>query len=110
MKLLFDQNLSHWLVTAISDLYPGSSHVRPLGLMSAGDDAVWEYAKQNGFTIASKDNDFLLRSLLFGHPPKVVLVALGNCPTNAVHALLRARRAEILAFERDPNAAYLILA
>src|SRR5688500_6344083 len=109
MKLLFDQNLSYRLVVALSNVYPDSAHVRPLGLMAAGDDMVWDYAKQNGFVIVSKDNDFLLRCLLYGHPPKVVLIALGNCPTSAVEALLRAHHADMLSFEQDPNAAYLIL-
>jgi predicted nuclease of predicted toxin-antitoxin system len=109
MKLLFDQNLSYRLVAALSAIFPDSAHIRPLGLMTAGDDAIWDYAKHNGFVIVSKDNDFLLRSLLLGHPPKVVLIALGNCPTRAVETLLRARLADMLEFERDPNAAYLIL-
>lgn len=109
MKLLFDQNLSYRLPIRVADLYPHSAHIRPLGLEKAGDDVIWEYAKQNSFVIASKDNDFLLRSLLFGHPPKVVLIALGNCRTNAVEAILRGRHSDMMAFEQDPNAASLIL-
>ncbi len=44
MKLLFDQNLSPGLVAALDDVYPGSIHVRDVGLQSADDDAVWSYA------------------------------------------------------------------
>jgi len=32
MKLLLDQNLSPRLVKRLSDLYPNSSHVYPLGI------------------------------------------------------------------------------
>jgi predicted nuclease of predicted toxin-antitoxin system len=69
MKLLFDQNLSPRLTRLLDDLYPGSLHVREVGLREAEDAAIWEYAKQNGFIAISKDSDFQARSLLFGIPP-----------------------------------------
>ncbi len=72
MKLLFDQNLSHRLVAALADTFPGSSHGRDFDLERADDATVWEFAKSNGYTIISKDNDFHQRSFLYGHPPKVV--------------------------------------
>lgn len=45
MKLLFDQNLSYKLVRSFSDEFPGSAHVRDLGLASAVDIEVWELCK-----------------------------------------------------------------
>jgi predicted nuclease of predicted toxin-antitoxin system len=59
MKLLFDQNLSHRLVAALADVFPGSVHVRDVGLARAADDALWAQARDAGFTIASKDSDFV---------------------------------------------------
>jgi predicted nuclease of predicted toxin-antitoxin system len=44
MKLLFDQNLSPRLPGLLSDLYPGSVHVREIGLAEATDTAIWNYA------------------------------------------------------------------
>lgn len=41
MKLLLDQNLSHRLVPSLSDVCPGSVHVRDAGLAQADDEAVW---------------------------------------------------------------------
>ena len=70
MKLLFDQNLAWRLVRSLADLYPDSVHVRDVGLASADDAAVWEYAKENALTIVSKDGDFHQRSFLYGHPPR----------------------------------------
>ena len=64
MRLLFDQNLSHHLVERLRDLYPVSTDVRELGLASASDIDVWEYARINGFAIVSKDSDFHQRSLV----------------------------------------------
>jgi predicted nuclease of predicted toxin-antitoxin system len=59
--------------------------------------------------IVSKDSDFEHRALLYGHPPKVVWLRLGNTPTATVAALLRTRHADLLAFEADPIASLLVL-
>jgi predicted nuclease of predicted toxin-antitoxin system len=109
MKLLFDENLSHRLVAHLAAEFPGSAHVRDVGLAAGSDPAVWAYAAAHGFVIVSKDTDFQQRALLYGSPPKVVWVRLGNCPTSAVAALLRNREADLLAFAADPTASFLVL-
>ena len=109
MKLLFDQNLSFRLVPALSDLYPASRHIRDVDLTTATDEQVWKYAAQHGFTIISKDVEFHQRSLLFGAPPKVVWVGLGNCSTDSVGNLLRRHHPDLLAFEQSTTAAFLAL-
>jgi predicted nuclease of predicted toxin-antitoxin system len=109
MKLLFDQNLSHRLVGQLAVEFPGSAHVRDVRMASASDSAVWAYAAAHGFTIVSKDIDFHHRALLLGYPPKVVWMRLGNCPTTAVAAILRARQSDLLIFEADPTASFLAL-
>ena len=109
MRLLFDQNLSPRLVRELADCYPESLHVRDIGLQSSPDEAVWAYAAEHGLTIVSKDADFHQRSLLFGSPPKVVWIRRGNCSTNDIQALLRARRADLSAFDRDAVKAFLAL-
>lgn len=63
MKLLFDENLSFRLASALADIYPESTHVRELGLLGADDLSVWGYAAKHGFLLASKDTDFYERSL-----------------------------------------------
>ena len=109
MKLLFDQNLSSRLVVALTDFYPESRHVRDIGLQAAIDEEVWSYALRHGLTIVSKDIDFHQRSLLFGSPPQVIWIALGNCSTDEIATLLRSRHKDVLAFERNVEAAFLIL-
>lgn len=109
MKLLFDQNLSPRLVHLLAAEFPVSQHVRDAGLATASDPAIWAYATAQGLMIVSKDSDFQHRALLLGHPPKVVWVRLGNCPTSAVVALLRARQSDLLAFEADPTVSLLAL-
>ena len=63
MKLLFDQNLSHRLVNVFAADFPGSIHVRELGLEKALGSAVWEFAKEHGLVIVSKDSDSNRRKL-----------------------------------------------
>ena len=109
MKLLFDHNLSHRLVTALNHDYPDSTHVRDIGLSTASDDAVWQYAAQHGFTVVTKDADFHQRSFLFGSPPKVVWIRVGNCSTSMIETLLHRHRTHLQAFAVEPNGAFLIL-
>lgn len=64
MKLLLDENVSDRVVQQIADLFPGSTHIKAIGLKEADDSVVWGWSKQHGFTIVSKDTDF---TCLFGH-------------------------------------------
>jgi predicted nuclease of predicted toxin-antitoxin system len=109
VKLLFDENLSHHLVGLLATLFPGSVHVRDVGLARADDQTIWAHARDNGQAIVSKDEDFAERALLEGPPAKVIWIRLGNCTTAAVDALLRAHADELLAFAADPEAALLVL-
>jgi predicted nuclease of predicted toxin-antitoxin system len=109
MKLLFDQNLSPKLVTGLADLFSGSCHVQSAGLDCASDDQVWEHARQNGFAIVTKDEDYDILSVLRGSPPKVIWLQLGNCTTSQVEAVLRARFADIEAFEQVPSVGTLVI-
>ena len=109
MKLLFDQNLSHKLVRALAHEFPESRHVRDIGFESAEDLAVWEYAKKFGFIIVSKDTDFRQRSFLFGAPPKIIWLRLGNCSTERIENTLRLWCTEIREFESDLESSFLVI-
>ena len=91
MKLLVDENLSPKLLTQLADLFPGSVHVREVGLGRAADPMVWKYAVEHGLSIVSKDEDFHHLSFLRGAPPKVIGINTGNCSTKVVVQLLRDR-------------------
>ena len=83
--------------------------MREIGLKDAADFAVWQYAARNGFVIVTKDADFHQRSFLFGHPPKVVWIRVGNCSTATIEVLLRRRVKDIGKFSSDPESAFLVL-
>lgn len=107
MKLLFDQNLSFRLCQIVADLFPESNHVRLLGLSEAGDQLLWDYAKENGFAIVSQDSDFAEMAVLLRSPPKVIWLRAGNQSTADISSLLRRHSDLILAFGEDVEAACL---
>jgi predicted nuclease of predicted toxin-antitoxin system len=107
MKLLFDQNLSFRLCRALSDLFPGSSQIKLLGLERADDYAVWQYAKANGFTLISQDADFAEMASLLGPQPKVIWLRCGNQPTSAIERILRSHAKVIVAFDQDQDSSCL---
>jgi len=109
VKILFDANLSPALVTGLRAEYPGSTHVRDVGLRIAPDAQIWEYAKAHGFAIASKDTDFRERSFLEGFPPKVIWLDVGNAGTAPIVALLQSERQRVEHFDKSNDASLLIL-
>ncbi len=109
MKLLFDENLSPKLTSRLSDLFPNSIHVRDVGMNATIDPIVWNYAKDNDFMIVSKDADMHDLSLVYGNPPKVIWLRLGNCSTLQVETLLRRDFSAIQLFYEDETVSLLSL-
>ncbi|GAB3228464.1 DUF5615 family PIN-like protein [Algoriphagus aestuariicola] len=98
MPLLFDQNISYRILKAFSADFPGCKQVREVGLEGKTDREIWNWAKENGFAIASFDSDFVDLSILLKSPPKVVWFRLGNSSTNHIAQILLSRKNEILDF------------
>jgi predicted nuclease of predicted toxin-antitoxin system len=107
VKLFFDENLSFRLVAALADVYPGSSDVQAAGLLGADDRTIWAYAAEHGFLLVSKDTDFYERSVLYGAPPKVVWLRIGNSTVSDTADLLRSQYIRIRRFNDDPTATFL---
>ena len=79
-------------------------------MAEASDREIWEHARDEGFVIVSKDNDFQQLSFVFGPPPKVIWIRRGNCSVQESAEILRTNSARIHEFESDQVAAYLMLA
>ena len=109
MKLLFDENLSFRLVRALADAYPDSGHVDFVQLRGAPDEALWKHARAYGFTLVSKDDDFRHPSLVYGAPPKVAWLQMGNASTAELIEFLRARQPVLNAFDDSPTDSLLVL-
>ncbi len=109
MKLFFDQHFSFKLIGALKDLYPHSSQARVDGLDEADDPVIWEHALRNGYTIVTKDSDYVDLSLQRGHPPKVIILLIGNSTTDQVEALFRRHTDRISQFELNESEGVLEL-
>ena len=109
MKLLFDENLSSRLVSALAGQFPNSSHVNLIGLAGATDLEIWAYARERDFSVVSKDDDFRSLSLVNGAPPKVIWLRIGNASTAAIEAFIRSALVKIRTFEISPEESLLVL-
>ncbi len=101
MSLLFDQNISFRIVKEILPQFPGSKQLREAGLEGKQDREIWKWAKSNGFLIVTFDSDFVDLLLLFGFPPKVIWLRLGNSPTNRIANAILDKKEEINDFLKN---------
>ena len=109
MKLLFDQNLPSSLVVRFGAEFPGSQHVKFVGLDTATDWQVWNYARQNDFAIMSKDSDFHHLSFLHGAPPKTIWLRTGNASVASLLLLIAGNLEHIAKFLSAGSEALLII-
>jgi len=90
MKILLDANISWKLVNSLKPVYGECAHVDLIGLRIPADDIIiWNYALENGYTIITKDSDFLNLLEIKGFPPKIVLLKTGNNSSRALLELLK---------------------
>ena len=109
MKLLLDQNISYKLVKDLEHLFPASNHVRLLDLANASDEKVWTYAKEHSYILVTQDSDFYDRSVIYGHPPKIIWIKAGNVATSYIRNMLIKNVGLIESFEKDRELACLEL-
>ena len=88
---------------------PNHQTLMEIPITGNDDEAIWQLALEQGFVIVSKDSDFLRRSLLRGHPPKVIQVRMGNSPTRNIQELFTREMETIQEFFNNPNEALLII-
>lgn len=102
MKLLIDANISYRLVKLLSESNIDSLYVSKTGLpQPAKDSQIWDFAKQNNYTILTFDADFKLLEDLRGFPPKVILFNTGNSSTKYILKTLLNKLKDIDLFVRE---------
>jgi len=109
MKLLIDANISYRVVKELEQTFPESRHVRDFGLECSGDEVIWSFAKNNGFTIVSKDSDFRHYSFFYGSPPKVISILRGDASTDQLVALLLNEFERIKNFASNQEQGFLVI-
>ena len=95
MKLLLDANVSWRLVAILKDHFDECAHVDniPEFEFPAKDVKIWQYAKDNGYTIVTHDSDFNDLVSLRGFPPKIIRLKTGNCSRKfTANLLLRSKQ------------------
>lgn len=81
-RLLFDQNLAPRLVDRVASEFPGSVHVRDLGLQAATDAEVLRVAVARDLIIVTKEKDFADMVTARGDGPKVLWLCGHSRPTS----------------------------
>ena len=109
MKVLLDQNLPRRLLPCFESRCEGAQHVKDLGLDTASDGEILEFAIEDGFSILSKDRDFADWVLLNGAPSKVVWIRSGNCSTDDLVRVLEESWPDIASFHEDLDLALLVV-
>ena len=101
MKLLFDQNISFRVVKLLREIFPEANHVNELSLQYISDKQIWNYAKENQFHIVTFDADFNDFVTLYGHPPKVIWLRLGNTSSQNLVRIITSHLNGITSFLTD---------
>jgi len=103
MTFLFDQNISHRILSLLPENFSSSSTVKKEGLLNSTDKEVWDFAKINKFVIVTQDSDFNDLNSLLGFPPKIIWIRTGNIKTAVLAKILIDYQLEISQFLKDDN-------
>jgi predicted nuclease of predicted toxin-antitoxin system len=103
VKLLLDQNISFRVANKLQADFPECSQVRELILENKTDREIWNFAKTENYTIVTFDADFYDLVTLFGHPPKVIWLRMGNTSSDHLIEVLQSHSEIIGSFVTDSN-------
>jgi predicted nuclease of predicted toxin-antitoxin system len=100
MRLITDENISWRLKKIIPqwDILPANEINRAIRLT---DLSIWNFAKENNYTILTFDEDFSELQNLFSYPPKIIWLRTGNVRTAEVATLLLKFKSKIDEFLLD---------
>jgi predicted nuclease of predicted toxin-antitoxin system len=84
MRLLVDAQLPPALVAWLGERGHSASAVRDVGLRDADDGSIWNFDVKGGWTVVTKDEDFVARCLLEAAAPAVVWLRIGNCTNRSL--------------------------
>jgi len=102
--LLLDANLSWRMVRMLKQDFPGILHVTDTGLIEpSGDETIWNWAKTNGRTIVTNDEDFLHIFIQRRFPPRLILLKSGNQSVRKTTELLMERKSEIIKLHHSTD-------
>ncbi|QEM08473.1 DUF5615 family PIN-like protein [Mucilaginibacter rubeus] len=100
IRIITDENISwrlkkllpSWDILPVNEIAP---HER------LSDIRIWQFAKANGYSILTFDEDFRELQNLYSFPPKIIWLRTGNVNTKAISDLLSRSRNSIVQFIQD---------
>jgi predicted nuclease of predicted toxin-antitoxin system len=112
LKFLLDENISRRIIPLIRNEFPDVLDLFSYTSQSKlpiSDHTVWRLAKENAAHIITRDDDFLKLSMLFGFPPKVICLQVGNVRNTILAEILLANAEKIRQFVENQDLGFLIL-
>jgi len=105
MKFLLDANVSWRLLSILEEHFGECNHVDNIPELEfpAKDAKIWQYAKDNGYTIITRDNDFNDIIAIKGFPPKIIWLRTGNCSRKYTADLLIRSKQAIESLYKSPK-------
>ena len=88
VKFLVDANLPPRLCVWLRSQRHEAEHLFDRNLLTATDTQIWERGRLESLVIFSKDTDFYDRALLYGAPPQVIHLSVGNCSNTRLFSVL----------------------
>ncbi|MGI4735635.1 MAG: DUF5615 family PIN-like protein [Janthinobacterium lividum] len=98
MRLLLDENVSWRLAPYLRPYCVALLHVRDIGLDESPDTSIWRYARQHGYDLLTKDDDFVRLVVAEGFPPRVVGLQNAQVPVKMLAEFLLARLPQLEVF------------
>lgn len=96
-KYLIDVNLPYYFSLWNTSNYLHQNDINPV----AKDREIWEYAKENGLTIITKDSDFSNRIIFNEPPPKIIHIKFGNLSMKDFHQYISKCWDEVLTLNQS---------
>lgn len=103
MRILLNENISFRVVKFLNAFGFTCVQVRELNLEAVNDTVIWDFAKNENYTIVTFDSDYDDLVTLYGHPPKVIWLRIGNTSTQNLIKTFEKHFDIIKAFLTDEN-------
>ena len=96
-RYLIDVNLPRYF-----SLWNSEDYVHQIDIdASMKDKDIWDYAKERGLTVVTKDSDFSNRIMFKEPPPKVIHIRFGNMSMKEFHETMKDVWQEALEMNKE---------
>ena len=96
MRFLVDAQLPPALARWLGEHGYSATPVREAGLRDSDDGSIWNFAMSGGWTVITKDEDFVERCLNNPAAPVVIWLRMGNCTNRVLFEWLEPLLGEII--------------